>query len=213
MAKRKKGGPGKSYREGISLFTLHEMFPDEQSAVDWFESIYWPEVRCCGHCGSVNTRDVKNRKPQPYWCMDCKSYFSIRTGTTLQNSRLPLRKWVFATYLYVTSLKGISSMRLHRDLGVTQKTAWYMLHRLRQAWDESGIEQLMGPVEVDETYIGGKRNNMSKSKRYEISQREKRGRGATDKTPVVGIKDRATNQIRAKVVRNTGKQQLHGFIG
>ena len=215
MAK-KKGGPGKYYRRGISLLELSEMFPDEQSAVDWFEGLVWPEGRCCGHCGSTDTK-VSGKHKMPYWCRNCQSYFSVRTGTVIQSSRLPLRKWAFAIYIYVTHLKGVSSMKLHRDIGVTQKTAWYMLHRLREAWDETDldgmVDQMFGPVEVDETYIGGKRKNMSKAKRFEIAQREKSGRGTTDKTPVVGMKDRATNQVRAKVVPNTGKQQLHSFIG
>ena len=112
----------------------------------------WSALR---ECGCTDTRDVPNAKPMPYWCRDCKSYFSVRTGTTLQDSRLPLRKWVFAIYLYVTHLKGVSSMKLHRDLKVTQKTAWFMLHRLREGWAASGLEKFTGPVEVDETFIGG----------------------------------------------------------
>ena len=91
--------PGKAHRKGISMLELYDMFPDEQAAVDWFESIYWPDERCCGHCGSFKTREVPNAKPMPYWCSDCRSYFSVRTGTVLQNSRLPLRKWAFAVYL------------------------------------------------------------------------------------------------------------------
>ena len=90
----------------------------------------------------------------PYWCSDCRSYFSVRTGTTLENSRLPLRKWAFAVYLYVTHLKSVSSMKLHRDLQVTQKTAWFMLHRLRQIVGRKRIvEPFKGPVEVDETFV------------------------------------------------------------
>ena len=132
--------PSKSHRTGISVMELAEMFPDEESAVRWFEETRWPDGRHCPRCGSVKTKDVPNAKPMPYWCRDCYSYFSVRTGTSIQNSRLPLRKWAFATYLFVTSLKGVSSMKLHRDLKVTQKTAWFMLHRLREAWAESGIE-------------------------------------------------------------------------
>ena len=171
--KGKHKAPGKSDREGISLLQLSDLFPDEESAVKWFESVYWPDERCCGHCGSVKTREIKNRKPMPYWCQDCKRYFSVRTGTALQSSRLPLRKWAFAVYLYVTNLKGVSSMKLHRDLGVTQKTAWYMLHRLRQSWDASRLDEMEGPVEIDETYMGGKRKNMSLKKRKRL-----KGRGA-----------------------------------
>ena len=143
----------------------------------------------------------------PYWCKDCRSYFSVRTGTTLQNSRLPLRKWAFAVYIYVTNLKSVSSMKLHRDLKVTQKTAWFMLHRLREAWDASGIEPFAGPVEVDESYFGGRRRNMTKTKRGKLT-----GRGPTGKTAVVGLKDRPSNRVRAKVIKAADAETLRGFI-
>ena len=101
-----KKAPGKSHREGISLIELTEMFPDEESAVKWFEAIRWPDGRHCGHCGSTETSEVPKAKPMPYWCKGCRSYFSVRTGTTMEKSRLPLRKWAFAVYLYVTNLKA-----------------------------------------------------------------------------------------------------------
>ena len=201
-----KKGPGKSNRKGISLLELNNIFPTEQSATEWFEKILWPTERCCGHCGSVKTREVPDQTPMPYWCSDCRSYFSVRTGTTLENSRLPLRKWAFAVYLYVTHLKSVSSMKLHRDLQVTQKTAWFMLHRLRQAWDASGVEPFKGPVEVDETFVGGKETNKHESKKL------RSGKGPAGKTIVAGIKDRQTNRISASVVPNTGQETLREFI-
>ena len=88
---------------------------------------------CCGKCGSLKTREA-NHKTMPYWCTDCRSYFSVRTGTPLAKSNVPLRKWAIAIYLCLTSLKSVSSMKLHRDLKVTQSTAWFMLHRIREAW-------------------------------------------------------------------------------
>ncbi len=202
-----KKAPGKAHREGISLMQLAEMFPDEETAVRWFESIHWPNGRHCGHCGSTETREVPNAKPMPYWCPHCRSYFSVRTGTSMEKSRLPMRKWAFAVYIYVTNLKGVSSMKLHRDLKVTQKTAWFMLARLRAAWDEAGLPPMEGPVEADELYMGGIRKNMSKKKRKDLT-----GRGTVGKTPVVGIKDRATNQVRAKVVETVDAKTVHGII-
>ena len=208
MASKAVKSPGKAHRAGITLLALLEMFPDEESAVRWFESQLWSGGRCCGHCGSLRTREVPNQKPMPYWCSDCRSYFSVRTGTALESSRVPLRKWAIAIYLELTSLKGVSSMKLHRDIGVTQPTAWFMLHRIRQAWSKDDDRTpFAGPVEVDETYMGGKRKNMPKHKREQLT-----GRGAVGKTAVVGAKDRATNQVAAKIVTSTDKETLQGFV-
>ena len=199
--------PGKAHREGLTLVELMDMFPTEEAATEWFESVVWPDGRYCGKCGSDNTREVKNAKPMPYWCTDCRSYFSVRTGTPIARSNVPLRKWAIAIYLCLTSLKSVSSMKLHRDIGVSQPTAWFMLHRIREAWAGDDDDQLDGPAEVDETYIGGKRKNMPKSKRKKLT-----GRGAVGKTAVVGVKDRDSGEVRAEVVRNTDGQALKGFV-
>ena len=107
-------------------------------------------------------------------------------------------------YLMSTNLKGVSSMKLHRDLGITQKSAWYMAHRIRETWREDR-DQFAGPVEVDETYIGGKEKNKHADKKLHA------GRGTVGKTAVAGAKDRATNEISAAVVTGTSKRELHGF--
>ena len=199
--------PGKSHRGGLTLVQMMDMFPDETKATAWFESVIWSDGRYCGKCGSVNTRDVPNAKPMPYWCTDCRSYFSVRTGTPIARSNVPLRKWAIAIYLCLTSLKSVSSMKLHRDIGVSQPTAWFMLHRIREAWGEGGDGPFDGPVEVDETYMGGKRKSMAKVKRKAL-----KGRGAAGKTAVVGAKDRATNAVIAKVVKETDAETLQGFV-
>ncbi len=209
MASEAVKSPGKAHREGITLVALMDMFPSEEAATEWFEAQLWSEGRCCGKCGSVRTRPASHAK-MPYWCSDCRSYFSVRTGTALERSKVPLRKWAIAIYLEITSLKSVSSMKLHRDLGVSQPTAWFMLHRIREGWkrsDDSG--RFAGPVEVDETYFGGKRKNMSNAKRAELAGT---GRGPVGKTAVVGAKDRATNQVAAKVVQATDKDTLQGFV-
>ena len=198
--------PGKSHRNGVTLLDLARMFPDEQAAITWFEHLVWNGHRCCGHCGSLSTRPVPNQTPMPYWCADCRSYFSVRTGTALERSKVPLRKWAFAIYLELTSLKSVSSMKLHRDLGVTQSTAWFMLHRIREAWDGQHGHAFVGPVEVDETYVGGKeRNKHGRKKRHA-------GRGSVGKIAVIGAKDRKTNHVTARVIEHTDAPTLLGFV-
>ncbi len=204
-------GPGKSHREGISLIQLTEMFPDEASAVEWFEALVWPNgERHCPRCGCMETKVAARTSGLPYYCPGCRRAFSVKIGTALEKSKVPLRKWVFAIYLEMTSLKGVSSMKLHRDIDVTQKTAWFMLQRIREAWANESARRFGGPVEVDETFIGGKRKNMSLSKRKEL-----RGTGAgwiEGKAVVAGAKDRDSNHISADVVRGTDTLTLQGFV-
>ena len=199
--------PGKAHREGISLMQLADMFPTEDAAREWFESRIWPTGRCCGHCGSSRTCGASHAR-MPYWCSDCRSYFSVRTGTVLESSKLPLRKWAFAIYLEITSLKSVSSMKLHRDLDISQKAAWFMLHRIRETWKPRQGSSFSGPVEVDETYFGGKARNMHAHKREQVIK----GRGPAGKTIVIGAKDRQTNRVSAEVIKNTDQPTLQGFV-
>ena len=142
---------GKSFRKGIGLIELIELFPDEDTAREWFEEIRWPEGRVCPRCRSGRTRAASHRY-MPYWCTACRSYFSVKVGTVMEASKIPLRKWAIAFYQILTNLKGVSSMKLHRDLGITQTSAWFLGHRIREAM--AGDDPVFsGPVEVDETYI------------------------------------------------------------
>ena len=203
--------PGRADRKGLTLFEVMEMFPTEQAATDWFESVIWPNGRCCSKCGSKKTRETPDRKPMPYWCTDCRSYFSVRTGTPIARSKIPLRKWAIAIYLCLTSLKSVSSMKLHRDLGVSQPAAWFMLHRIREAWAGNQLcdgEPFDAEVEVDETYMGGKAKNMHARDR----ERRITGRGGADKTAVVGIKDRDSGRVVAEVVEATDAATLVPFV-
>ena len=205
-----KKAPGKVPREGITIVELMDMFPTEEAATEWFESVVWPDgERHCGKCGSTRTRTVPNAKPMPYWCTDCRSYFSVRTGTLIARSNVPLRKWAIAIYLCLTSLKSVSSMKLSRDIGVKQATAWLMLHRIRQAWAEYDDDQFDGPVEVDETFFGSGRQNMSIKKKRKAMNKS---HGPVGKTAVVGVKDRDRNEVRAEVVQRTDGATLKGFV-
>ena len=200
-------GPGKAHREGIGIMELAAMFPNEESAIAWFESVIWPNGRHCPRCGSSETIPASATSGLPYYCQGCHKPFSVRIGSALERSRVPFRKWAFAIHLEMTSLKGVSSMKLHRDIKVTQKTAWFMLHRIRKAWESVDVESFAGPVEVDETCMGGKRKNMPKTTRKRFF-----GRGAVGKTVVVGGKDCQTKRVAAKVVRDTTSETVQGFV-
>ena len=170
---------GKKFRKGIGILELLDMFPNEDAARAWFEQIRWPKVRTCARCGSEQTRPVPNAKPMPYWCTACRSYFSVKVGTVMQSSKIPLRKWAIAFYQMTINRKGVSSMKLHRDLGISQTSAWFMGHRIRQAMD--GDDPVFsGPVEADETDVGGKEANKHEHKK------QKQGRGTVGQTPVAG---------------------------
>ena len=200
----KPNAPGRADREGVSLLDLMELFPTEDAATRWFEEVLWSGNRCCGKCGSTSTSTVPNAKPMPYWCSDCRSYFSVRTGTSIARSNVPMRKWAIAIYLCLTSLKSVSSMKLHRDLGVSQKTAWFMLHRIREAWAVETGGAFAGPVEADETFVGGKSKNMH--------AKERKRRGAPPKVAVAGVRDRKTRRVRAAVVPKVDSKTLCGFV-
>jgi len=205
---QKHQAPGRADREGLSVIELFKMFPDNASARKWMEELRWPTgERHCPVCGSFNTKVVPNEKPMPYHCGDCRKYFSVKSGTVMQSSKIGLQKWVIAIYLMSTSLKGVSSMKLHRDLGVTQKTAWFMAQKIRQGWLEGqdDNDKLDGIVEVDETYIGGKSKNMSAKERKARKQYK-------NKFTVVGILERDGKVRAAHIEKNEAPAMVHDNV-
>ena len=172
------------------------MFPDEKSAEVWFVKQRWPNGLQCPHCDGENIHVARQPRSLPYRCRSCRKDFSVKTQTVMHRSKLPLRKWLFAMYLVATNLKGISSMKLHRDLDIRQATAWHLIHRIRKAY-ESGDALLSGPIEIDEAYLGGTARNRPKHRRL---------------TAVVGVRDRTTREIRAAVIARPNQANLLRFL-
>jgi len=188
----------------ISLNQFKDYFPNAEAAREYIELQKWHGKPFCA-CNSENVHKLPSRNGF-YQCNACRKKFSVRTGTIFQNSKIPLDKWLLAFYLMVTARKGVSSMQLSKHLGITQKSAWFMSHRIREAMGSNKNDYIFkGVVECDETYIGGKEHNKHWDKKSVKTH------GSAGKIPVFGIKERQ-GRVMSRVVVDTSKTTLHGII-
>nr|WP_294927751.1 IS1595 family transposase [uncultured Flavobacterium sp.] len=193
-----------------SVFDMMGCLNSEKTCREHLEKLRWNGEPICPHCGSQreNHYRIKTRGEEKgrYKCKDCRLPFSVTIGTIFEKSQIPLQKWFMAVYLFTTAKKGVSSFQLQRSIGVTQKTAWFMLNRIRNSISNKVDFEFDGIIQVDETYVGGKNKNRGKGKKVEKTQ----GRSLKTKTPVFGMLNEGL--VYTQVVKDTSGKTLKAII-
>jgi transposase-like protein len=195
-----------------------QYFSDEQTCVDAVAAMRWMDGPRCPDCWGDNAKNPYYLKTQKRWkCRYCRRQFSVKVETIFEDSPIPLQKWLPALWMLISCKNGISSYELSRDLGVSQKTAWFMLHRLRKVLHIEAMGTKLGGasgggVEVDETFVGGKVKNMHKDRRKRFAAESGHTGGSTGKTIVMGMFDRDQRKVRASVVPNVKRETLQNEV-
>src|SRR6267143_372473 len=188
-----------------TLLEAVRFFTDLDICTQFMAAVRWPEGVTCPHCTATRNSFNKARR---YWqCKDCRKQFTIKTGSVMEDSPIGLDKWLPAIWMIVNAKNGVSSYEIHRALGITQKSAWFLLHRIRLAMQAKSWSKMSGEVEVDETYIGGKARNMHKWKRELKIQ----GRGGMGKVAVMGLLSRH-GEVRTMVIKDTDQETLQVHV-
>ena len=192
-------------RQKLSFMAVMKLFPNDATAEAWYIQHRWPNGVQCVHCQGVKVAEINTSRQYRLWrCKPCNRTFSAKTKSLMHSSNLGFRLWVLAIYQVTTNLKGIASTKLASDLGIKQPSAWFMIHRIRSAYPHD--TQLMGPVEVDETFIGGTDRNRH------AAQKTDRETSYWSKAAAVGIKSRADNTIHAEMVNTVSSATLQRTI-
>jgi transposase-like protein len=194
--------------EITNFIDLYTKFPNEAECQAFLAQRRWGKEITCPKCGTIGVK-VYKLKSGRLKCADCRQPFTVRVGSVFEDSKIPLQKWFFAIYLCTSLKKGMSSIQLSKYLGVTQKTAWFMLQRIRYVFETGSFEKLSGEVEMDEAYIGGKDSNKHAIKRTKyLTGKGSQGFGSKNsKTPVVGMVERG-GEVHAVVTKDTGSATL-----
>lgn len=185
----------------MSLTQFFRQFPDDDAAEAYYIEVRWPDGIECPHCQSENVQERTTHKTMHHRCRTCRKFFSVRVGTIMEDSKLGYQTWLLASYLLQMAKKGISSIKLGESLGISQQSAWYLSHRLRECYEDTG-ELMTGTVEVDETYIGGSDKNRHFDKK----------RGRNSQMPVVGAKERETGRVVATTMPHVNHVAIYEWL-